>query len=289
MTRCYEYYCMIERDPKKCTKKHPSKYYIERYKLALKAREVKFDFSPEDKVLFQALTAKMGSEYAFCQELDNNDENFPFSDFKAQIYNVWNFNGYDPRFGLEDFEGRIPGQIIQNVLHYFTQENDLVVDPMAGSGTTYDVCVAMNRKPLCYDLDPKRKEIVKHDIRNGYPDEAKNCDLVFLDPPYFNMVFTNFKEVEDFYRFIDELGKSSYEAIKKDGIIGFLIQDMTEKGSFCLSGESYRIFRRIGFECLTHISCPLSTEQFRDFDVARARREKRMLGRNRDLYIFRRG
>lgn len=52
---------------------------------------------------------------------------------------VWSFVECDKRFG-HDFKGRIPGQIVQHTLYYYTEVFDIVVDPMAGSGTTVDVC-----------------------------------------------------------------------------------------------------------------------------------------------------
>jgi len=207
--------------------------------------------------------------------------------FTPQLYNVWNFSSCDPRFGDEHFEGRIPGQIVQNVLYYFTCEGDLVVDPMAGSGTTLDVCKTMNRKSLCYDVVPIRSEIKEHDIRQGYPLEAQDCTLVFLDPPYLNMVFDHFTNIDKFYCFIKKLAQDTHTVLKQNGYVAFLIEDMTEKGKHCLSGESYRIFRDLGFECVDHVSCPLSTEQFNAQQVEKAKKNKHLLGRNRDLYIFR--
>jgi len=208
--------------------------------------------------------------------------------FNPQLYNVWNFASCDPRFGDEHFEGRIPGQIVQNVLHYFTVEGDLVVDPMSGSGTTFDVCKVMNRRALCYDAMPLRSEIKANDIRQGYPPETQDCNLVFLDPPYLNMVFNHYTDVDEFYSFLKKLAEDTHKILRQNGHTAFLMEDMTEKGNYCLSGESYRIFRDAGFECVTHVSCPLSTEQFNAQQVEKAKREKRMLGRNRDLYIFRR-
>jgi len=54
-----------------------------------------------------------------------------------QLYNVWNFPNRDTRYGL-DMEGAIPGQIVENVLYYWTEPFDIVVDPMAG-GAKLDV------------------------------------------------------------------------------------------------------------------------------------------------------
>jgi hypothetical protein len=50
-----------------------------------------------------------------------------------QLYNVWRFQQCDPRYGM-DYPGRILGQIVENLLWYYTEPFDLVVDPMAGGG-----------------------------------------------------------------------------------------------------------------------------------------------------------
>lgn len=224
-----------------------------------------------------------------------HEEEKPFS---PQLFNVWSFAGLDDNFGqaIEDFRGRIPGQIMQNILwHYGPREEGLVVDPMSGTGTTRDVVAWWNNKYdarlvcLSYDSEPTRLlDIKEHDITTGYPQEAQGCDLIFLDPPYFDMVFTDlYDDVESFYNFIIKLAKDSYETVKQGGNVAFLMEDMTEKGSYCLTGESYRLFRDVGFICIDHISCPLSTEQFLPQQVEKAKEDKHLLGRNRDLYIFR--
>ena len=58
--------------------------------------------------------------------------------FKALIWglrtwDVWNCNDCDKRFG-DDWPGRIPAQLIAHILYYFSEQGDLVLDPMAGGG-----------------------------------------------------------------------------------------------------------------------------------------------------------
>jgi len=209
------------------------------------------------------------------------------NEFKPQIYNVWNFNGCDDKYGKEGYIGRTPGQIVENVVYYFTEENDLVVDPMAGSGTTIDVCNAMNRKCLAYDLNTCRDDIKQNDVSKGLPNEAKGCKLIYLDPPYYNMVFKNlYASIDEFRKFVHKLADVCFDTLTDDGFVTLLMQDMTELGNYCLSGDCFCIFICHGFECVGHISVPLTTENFLPQQVEKAKREKRMLGRNRDLYIF---
>ena len=77
--------------------------------------------------------------------------------FRPTPYDVWPFR-HDRAYGLPH-PGSIPAAIVAHTLHYFTAPGDLVVDPMAGGGTTLDVCQAMGRRCLAYDIHPVRPEI----------------------------------------------------------------------------------------------------------------------------------
>lgn len=224
--------------------------------------------------------------------LEGQDDEKRFNEFgrrkyqntSPNFYNVWSYQSRDPRLGVE-FKGNVPGQIVMNLLYFYTEQGDLIVDPMAGGGPVIDTCLVLNRKCRAYDISPidSRREIEKNNIMKGYPKETKKADFVFLDPPYYNMVFDDYQDVEEFYKFIEKIAK---ETKKLNATVGFLMQDMTEKENHCLSGESYRIFRDYGFKYIDHISCPLSTEQFNAYHLKDAKKNKRIIGRNRDLYIL---
>ena len=79
------------------------------------------------------------------------------ADFRPTPYDVWPFR-HDRAFGIPH-PGSIPPAIVAHALHYFTPPGGLVVDPMAGGGTTLDVCQSMGRRCLAYDLEPTRPEI----------------------------------------------------------------------------------------------------------------------------------
>jgi transcriptional regulator with XRE-family HTH domain len=114
-----------------------------------------------------------------------------YQDDVPMLYNVWNFAKNDPRLGYYDYAGRIPGQIVMNLLYYYTEQEELVIDPMAGSGTTVDACLIMNRRCRAYDIVPTatiRKDIKQWDLSKGLPEEAMSYDLIILDPPYWDLL-----------------------------------------------------------------------------------------------------
>ncbi len=108
--------------------------------------------------------------------------------FDLKERNVWSFEAPDPRFGKSGYKGRLAGQIVANALFYYTGPNAVIVDPMAGSGTTGDILEALphfsDRKCKMYDIDPHDAKIERANIlQTGIPEPSSSVDYVFLDPP----------------------------------------------------------------------------------------------------------
>lgn len=102
-----------------------------------------------------------------------------------QHFNIWNFQQSD---GESSYFGRMPPQVVENLLWFYTEPGQIVFDPFAGSGTTIDVCKAMGRCVWSSDRKPSTPTlpIHKHDILTGWPKDApEKVDLIILDPPYW--------------------------------------------------------------------------------------------------------
>ena len=217
--------------------------------------------------------------------------------FKPTPYDVWSFR-HDRSFGIPH-PGSIPPAIIAHLLHYYTKPSDLVVDPMAGGGTTLDVASSMGRRCLAFDLEPVRPEIKRHDINLGFPDETRGCDLIFCDPPYHTMLARSYSResianapLSSWLDFLDRLAKNALVVLKPGGYIALLLANQTEKDIPAQFGYLDHAF--FGFQALLNngffperrISCPMSGSYLPQ-DVARARRDGRMLGQTRDLLVMR--
>ena len=123
--------------------------------------------------------------------------------FDLQVYDKWYFSdGPSPSFGL-DHPGRLPGQLIQNVLHYWSEPGDLVIDPFSGGGVTLDVCKAMDRECIAMDLAPIREDIQEWDISKGYPEECQDANLIFCFKPG-----TLVQGIDLSYRKIEDINKT---------------------------------------------------------------------------------
>ncbi|MBA7581480.1 hypothetical protein ES708_23385 [subsurface metagenome] len=210
---------------------------------------------------------------------------------------VWSFTECDKRFG-HDFKGRIPGQIVQHTLYYYTKMFDIVVAPMAGSGTTMDVCKLMLRRYRTYDLNPVRSDIHKHNILDGLPEETKGCNLIFADPPYWDMNEDQHEgslaslTLDAFLTWETEFAKSCKTMLAKGGYVAFLIQSQTgpsvpvDREYIDHAFEVYQRFKGVGFTPVRRISVPMPTETLTPQHIEKAKEERRMLGLVRDLLIF---
>jgi ParB family transcriptional regulator, chromosome partitioning protein len=219
------------------------------------------------------------------------------SGFRPTPYDVWSFK-HDRAFGIPH-PGSIPPGIVAHTLYYFTVPGALVVDPMAGGGTTVDVCESMGRKCLAYDVSPVRPEVVMHDVRSGLPPEASGCDLIFCDPPYHTMLTGRYEEggVADapltvWQTFLDALARDSFAALRPGGRIALLLANQTEKdlpagyGYLDHAYYGYNAVLRAGFLPERRISCPMDGSYLPQH-VRRARLDGRMLGQVRDLIVAR--
>lgn len=217
--------------------------------------------------------------------------------FEPKVYNIWNFAGRNPNFGLE-YPGNIPGEIALNVIHYYTNENDLIIDPMAGGGSTIDACKFLDRKCLAYDINCVREDIKYNDITKGFPEETKDCDLIFLDPPYFNLKSKDYipesvssLELNHFREFVNKLAEDCYETIKESGIVTYIIQNYYVKFASIdeyvdFIDEGIQSFKRAGFKLVNRINCPQTSQVYQPQDVKKAQEQKGMLNLIRDLSIF---
>lgn len=212
-----------------------------------------------------------------------------------KVYDIWNFAGINYSFGIR-YPGNIPAGIILNILHYYTEENDLVVDPMAGGGVTIDCCKHLNRNCLAYDIQPKREDIKKNDILLGYPDEAKSCDLIFLDPPYskkkeedYGPASISALDKENYFRSFNIIAKESYRIIKGGGYLAFLMEPYIDyqdsSGSIWLY-DYIKIFLGNNWFIERIYDVPQTSERYQGHDISRAKEEKIVLTLRRELVVF---
>jgi DNA modification methylase len=153
--------------------------------------------------------------------------------------------------GNNKYRGVTPAFIIWNLLQRYTVENDLVVDPMCGSGTTIDVAKELKRKVIGYDLNVVRYDVIKNDARN-IPLKNNSADFVFIDSPYSNNIkYSNDKNCigkiscsqNKFYDELEKVAKEIHRILKPNKYMAWLISDQWLKKKFTPTG--YLLYQRL--------------------------------------------
>jgi len=233
----------------------------------------------------------------------NDFDRFKALQWKIRTWDVWNFMECDPRFG-DDWPGRIPAQLVAHILYFFSEQNDLVLDPMAGGGVCADTCLALGRR--CWSLDMDDRPETRPEIEPWFWDPEQEWDtlpffnakekpvLIICDPPYFDKKADAYAE-----KSISGLSKTAYLAFlerfflflkqiaRKDARLAFINADWRDfqncpagnedPGQAILLVDYHDMFKKTGWT-LTHvIQAPMSSERF-NAGVVSAMQKKKILG-----------
>ncbi len=169
-----------------------------------------------------------------------------------------------PDLSLEEREkavqGATPSWIVWQLLTRYTRENDLLVDPMAGAGTTIDVARHLGRRALAYDLTPRRSDVFRADAR-ALPLEDGKADFVFIDPPYSTHLeySTDPRDIgaldaagadsgRAYYAAMEQVLTEAHRVLKDRRYIGVYVSDSWRKRKGGDPGSGTGVFMPIGFE-----------------------------------------
>jgi len=177
--------------------------------------------------------------------------------------------------GDDAYAGATPAGVIWNLLMRYTREKDLIIDPMAGSGTTLDVARDLKRRALGYDLKPSRKDVFRADARK-LPLEDGKADFVFIDPPYSDHI-----DYSDDPRCIGKLSAFEGEYFKAmERVIGECHRILKPKRCMALYvSDTYQ--RKKGFVPIGFRIFELLSEKFRPLDIVSVVRHNKNLKKDR--------
>lgn len=221
----------------------------------------------------------------------------PASDFNPKVYDIWYFGGLNPKYG-KPHPGSLPGDYVENVVHYWTEEGDTVVDPFAGGGITIDVCREMKRVCFASDIDPRRPDIFKWDMQHGYPPYESPPQLVFLDPPYWNMVGEEYSndgvgsfDFIQFLQFLKKLAHDTARVLDPGGVVCAVIMKQKFRLPEGLPFMDwpftwYSFFRETGLAPIDRIMLPWPTSIWQAFHVERAKENRQILPLAGDMLVF---
>lgn len=228
---------------------------------------------------------------------------------KIQPYDVWSFPGCHDLMG-DAHPGRIPGELVAHVLYFYTQPGDLVIDPMAGSGTTLDAALLMGRKARGYDIDQRhdRIDIEQHDLSEGWPETASKAALIFWDPPYYKKMdgssaghggsdgyieqSVSRLTAADYMSWFGERFMELRKTAKPGARLAFLMSDWDEENTKdpadhvgLFIWDYADLLRDAGWALTRHIQVPLPTQQIHPDIVTKFRQSRRLARLERYLLI----
>ena len=239
---------------------------------------------------------KTGNEKFLATGVNDEDDEEEIIEFSvdekfrdtADPFNVWYWERDNTAKSYK--WGVVDPRIVKHILYYFTEEEDLVVDVMAGRGGTRVVCEEMNRKWLMYDRDRINAHVLIHDAITKLPEAAQDCDHIYWDPPYYNiMVKDAYKDKAEFLKFIKDVAKNCKESLKVGGKLSFVMCNMMKgKEPTFLVPDCYNIFIELGLKCVGWIQAPLYPQIGSHMGpaIVRARKNKKLLGRDRVVMVF---
>jgi hypothetical protein len=215
-----------------------------------------------------------------------------------QHFDVWQFQSSDKDAGQQSYFGALPPQVIENLLWFWTEPGDVVMDLFAGSGTTVDVAKAMGRRVWASDIRGAHYSphlpIHEHDASSGWAGDApRKADLVILDPPYWQQAAGRYSaepgemaemDLEAFYATWASVAKSAMEHATR---IAYIISPTQLDDGRVVDHATDMIspFRDNGWRVERRIIVPYQTQQATGQQVEWARKNKRLLKLYRDLIV----
>lgn len=175
---------------------------------------------------------------------------------------LWDIGERAEYAGSKDFHGNCPPQVIEQCVLRLTKKGDVILDPMAGSGTAVDVCNLLDRKCIAYDLKPpeERDDIIRNDSRK-IPLDDDNVDMIFLHPPYWDMVYytkgddkeklsdlSRVPTLEGYLSMLRPVLQECFRVLKPKKYLCILLGDKIKEGIFVpLCRKTANLSEEVGF------------------------------------------
>lgn len=173
------------------------------------------------------------------------------------------------------YRGNWAPQIPRNLILKYTQEGDLVLDPVVGGGTTLIEAKLLNRNAIGIDINPQAikltKEALKFEVKNKSKQECYVCDARKLEnictdsidfiathPPYLNIIkysqhpilgdLSNIGSLSKFIAEFEPAVKEIYRVLRPDRYCAILIGDTRRRRHYVpLAFNVMSLFLKNGF------------------------------------------
>lgn len=173
-------------------------------------------------------------------------------EFKQEVTTVFSFKdrgAWATHYLNASYRGNFAPEIARNMILRYTNEGDLILDPMCGSGTSLIESKLLNRNAVGVDINPKAIILTKNRLdfkcdttskiktyigNSNNLDSIKNesIDFIIAHPPYANIISYSEEEgdlskltVKRFIEEIDIVAKEFNRVLKQDHYCAVLIGD----------------------------------------------------------------
>ncbi|MFA7141846.1 MAG: DNA methyltransferase [Candidatus Paceibacterota bacterium] len=242
--------------------------------------------------------------------MKNEPENF-----ELECTSVWAF----PRRGswathTSDWRGNWSPEVVRNLILRYSNEGDILLDPMIGGGTTAIeakilnrniICsdinnIALERTRKCLDFDVKNnswQKILKRDARKFDKAEDESVDFILTHPPYVDIIrysegeikedLSNIHDIEEFSIEIEKVAKELYRVLKKNKYCAILIGDTRRRKMY--QPLAYKVmdrFLKVGFELKEDIIKQQFNCKATGFWVNRSKEHNFLLIMHEHIFVF---
>ena len=198
--------------------------------------------------------------------------------FDLECTTVWSFPERG-RWATHEagFRGNWAPQVARNLILRYSNQGDLVLDPMVGGGTTLIECAILGRRGIGLDINPKFVEacgkslkslkqetgipnvtVKVGDARNLSEFESDSVDLVATHPPYADIIkysqgriegdLSNHHSIEVFCEELEKVGKELFRVLKPGKYCALLIGDTRRRQMYIpIALTVMQTFLNLGF------------------------------------------
>ena len=197
--------------------------------------------------------------------------------FEQECTTVWSF----ARRGnwathKSKYRGNWAPEVVRNLIIRYSNENDFLLDPMIGGGTTAIECKLLNRNLLALDINQNAIEITQtalefesefnpkikldiNDSRSLPMLQDESIDFILNHPPYVDIIkysdkqipedLSNIHDLDEFCGEIEKVAKEFHRVLKKDKYCAILIGDTRRNKMYQpLAFKVMERFLKVGFE-----------------------------------------
>ncbi len=236
-------------------------------------------------------------------------------EFDLECTTVWAF----PRRGnwathKSDWRGNWSPEVARNLILRYSNEGDIILDPMIGGGTTAIEAKILNRNIICSDVNdvaiertkeslkfevdnPSWQKVLKRDARDLKKAQDESVDFILTHPPYADIIKysegeidTDLSNIHDLDAFADEMEKVAremYRVLKKEKYCAILIGDTRRKKMY--QPLAYKVMERFlnaGFQLKEDIIKRQYNCKATGFWVNKSKESNFLLIMHEHLFVF---